>query len=66
MVFTAQLPMTQEYNKSSGLMIRRDANIRQLDLVLDEARRVGIRVICALCNNWEQFGYAGGHGVLCC
>ncbi len=45
-------------------MIRNETNIRQLDLVLNEARLAGIRIICAMCNNWEQFGYAGGHVVV--
>ena len=35
-----------------------DKNVQQLDLVIREAKRAGIRIICALGNNWEAFGYA--------
>ena len=40
-----------------GRFIYREENLQHLDLVLDEARKVGIRIICALCNNWQEFGY---------
>jgi endo-1,4-beta-mannosidase len=43
---------------SSGKFVYRKENLKHLDVVLDEARKIGIRIICGLCNNWEQFGYA--------
>ena len=50
----------QEWDRTQGKFVYRDENIRQLDLVISEAKRVGIRIICALGNNFEQFGCAQG------
>lgn len=46
----------QEYNRSIGRLVFYDSHVQQLDLVIREAKRVGIRIICALTNNWEAFG----------
>lgn len=47
----------QEYNNTTGKFVYNSNNVAQLDLVISEAKRAGLRIICALGNNWEQFGY---------